>query len=75
MLIEGDLLHTVTADNISDRRKRFGKLLVWGTALFGMALALWQFAYETGRVSSGFDTWRPVLYACLLYTSPSPRDS
>ena len=69
MLIEGDLLHTVTADNIPDRRKRFGKLLGWGTALFGMALALWQFAYETGRVSSGFDTWRPVLYAYMLWAT------
>jgi len=69
MMIEGDLLHTVTADNISDKRKRLGKLLVWGTALFGFALALWQFAFETGRVSSGFDTWRPVLYAYLLWAT------
>ena len=66
---EGDLLHTVTADNISDSRQRLGKFLVWGTAVFGMALALWQFAYTSGRISTGFDTWRPVLYAYMLWAT------
>ena len=68
-MIEGDLLHTVTADNISDKRKRLGKSLVWGTAFLGFALALWQFAYETERVSIGFDSWRPVLYAYMLWAT------
>lgn len=69
MTIEGDLLHTVTADNISDNRKRLGKMMVRGTAILGLGLALWQFAHETGRVTSGFDTWRPVLYAYLLWAT------
>ena len=68
-MIEGDLLHTVTADNISDKRKRLGKSLVWGSALLGFALALWQFAYQTERVSIGFDSWRPVLYAYMLWAT------
>lgn len=68
-MIEGDILHTVTADNISEKRKRFGKLLVRGTALFGFALALWQVAFESGHVSNGFDTWRPVLYAYMLWAT------
>jgi len=69
MMIEGDLLHTVTADNISDKRKRFGKCLIWGTALFGIALALWQISFETGLTENGFDTWRPVLYAYMLWAT------
>ena len=69
MIVEGDLLHTVTADHISDKRKRLGKLLVWGAALLGFALALWQMAFETGRVAVGFDTWRPVLYAYMLWAT------
>ena len=69
MMIEGDILHTVTADNISDKRKRFGKLLVWSTALLGLALASWQMAFETGRVANGFETWRPVLYAYMLWAT------
>ncbi len=69
MMVEGDLLHTVTAEHISNRRKRVGKLLVWGTALFGLLLATWQFSFETGRVASGFDSWRPVLYAYMLWAT------
>ena len=64
---EGDLLHTVTADNISDSRKRFGKMLVWGSALLCAGLAVWQMAFETGRVGSGFENWRPILYAYVLW--------
>jgi len=67
--MQGDLLHTVTLDNISDKRKKLGKLLVRGTAMLGLTLAIWQFAYETGRLSIGFDTWRPVLYAYLLWAT------
>lgn len=69
MMIEGDILHTVTAENISDKRKRFGKLLVWSTALLGVALALWQLSFEAGRVANGFETWRPVLYAYMLWAT------
>ncbi len=63
----GDLLHTVTADNISDSRRRLGRAMVWGSAGLCVALAAWQAMYETGRVASGFETWRPVLYAYILW--------
>ncbi|NNE81848.1 MAG: sugar ABC transporter permease [Silicimonas sp.] len=66
---EGDLLHTVTADNISDGRRRLGKAMVWGSAGLVAILGLWQMLHETGRVSGGFETWRPVLYAYLLWAT------
>ena len=66
---EGDLLHTVTADDISDQRRRLGKALVWGSAGLCAALALWQMLFETGRVGAGFDTWRPILYAYMLWAT------
>ena len=69
MSVEGDLLHTVTADDISDGRRRFGKLLVWGTALLCLLLAIWQMAYQSGQVSVGFETWRPILYAYMLWAT------
>lgn len=69
MTSEGDLLHTVTADNISQQRKLLGKLLVRGTAFFGIALAAWQLAFEAGNVSIGFQTWRPILYAYMLWAT------
>lgn len=69
MSTEGDLLHTVTADDISEGRKRLGKGLVWGAGLLFLALGAWQMAYETGRVATGFGTWRPVLYAYMLWAT------
>jgi multiple sugar transport system permease protein len=66
---EGDLLHTVTADNISDARRRFGRAIVWGSAALVVALLLVQFAHATGRMAFGFDTWRPVLYAYMLWAT------
>lgn len=69
MSVEGDLLHTVTADDIPESRRRAGKIMVWGTAAMCLGLALWQFAYETGRVATGFETWRPILYAYLLWAT------
>lgn len=69
MSTEGDLLHTVTADHISDARRRLGKAMVWGAAALCAALAIWQFAFETGRVSQGFDNWRPILYAYMLWAT------
>lgn len=69
MSVDGDLLHTVTADDISDTRRRLGKLLVWGTAALCAMLAINQFAYQAGRVDTGFETWRPILYAYVLWAS------
>ena len=66
---EGDLLHTVTADDISDGRRRLGKAMVWGSAALVAVLAVWQFLYQTGRIESGFATWRPVLYAYMLWAT------
>ncbi|RVT82004.1 sugar ABC transporter permease [Rhodobacteraceae bacterium CCMM004] len=61
MADQGDLLHVVTPDDISDRRKRLGDVLVWGTAaLFAAVAALIAF-------TDLFDTWRPGLYAFLLF--------
>ena len=69
MSTEGDLLHTVTADNISDTRRRVGRAMVWGTAALVAALIYVQLAYETGNLSFGFESWRPVLYAYMLWAT------
>jgi multiple sugar transport system permease protein len=41
--------------------------MVWSTALLCVVLALWQMAFVTGRLTTGFDNWRPVLYAYMLW--------
>ncbi|MBT5000483.1 MAG: sugar ABC transporter permease [Tateyamaria sp.] len=69
MINEGDLLHTVTADNIPDSQKRLGEVLVWTTGLLFLGLAVWQMMFESEKVAMGFETWRPVLYAYMLWAT------
>ena len=69
MSTEGDLLHTVTADDISDARSRAGRIMVWASAALVGALIAVQLAHETGRLDFGFETWRPVLYAYILWAT------
>jgi len=67
MADDGDLLHVVTTDEISPRRDMLGRALVWGAATI-LALTfvlLWLSA--SGRISLQFETWRPALYAYLLW--------
>ena len=46
----GDLLHVVTADNISYQRRRFGKLIVWGSAALMFFVAGLQTADQNGWI-------------------------
>ena len=66
---EGDLLHVVTADDISDSRRRFGRVIVWGAFGVLIAVAGIQWADATGRLALGFTSWQPILYACLLWAA------
>lgn len=67
MNTEGDLLHVVTADEISDRRRQFGKAIVWGSAALMFVVAFFQTADLNGWMDLGFETWRPTLYAYVLW--------
>ena len=69
MSVEGDLLHTVTADNISPARARTGKILVRVSAGLFLGLALLQILFEFEVVAFGFDTWRPVFFAYLVWAT------
>ena len=64
---QGDLLHVVTADDISERRKLFGRAIVWGSALIIALVAAAQTAQQTGIADFGFRTWRPTLFAYILW--------
>jgi multiple sugar transport system permease protein len=69
MTSETDYLHVVTADSISDRRRLLGKTIVWGSAaILGLVIVL-QFLDQTGRADLGFTTWRPTLYAYMLWAT------
>ncbi len=64
---EGDLLHTVDADNISDSRIRLGKLLLWGSVVLMFGLFAIQALFDAGAISFGFENWRPVLFGYFIW--------
>jgi multiple sugar transport system permease protein len=67
MSTDGDLLHVVTADNISDKRRAFGRAIVWGSFALMALTGLLQYADKSGWVSIGFETWRPTLFTYVLW--------
>lgn len=67
MSSQGDLLHVVTNDDISSRRRAFGRLLVWGSVAVLAGVALFQALGEYGAAPVIFDNWRPTLYAFVLW--------
>lgn len=66
---QGDLLHVVASDDISPRRAAAGRALVLGsTGLLALTFLTLGLA-EAGVVESVFETWRPALYAYLLWAT------
>ena len=64
---EGDLLHTVQADDLTETRIRNGKLLLRGA--FGLLVVLFavQALFKSDFIGFGFETWRPVLFAYFAW--------
>jgi multiple sugar transport system permease protein len=68
MTTQGDLLHVVTSDDISARRRAFGRTLIWGTGALLILVALLQTLQVAGRADFGFTNWRPTLYAYITWS-------
>ncbi len=64
---EGDFLHVVTADRVSDSRRRFGKTITWGSAGLLAGVTLLQIFHHYGFIDVGLENWRPALYAYLVW--------
>jgi multiple sugar transport system permease protein len=60
---QGDLLHVVTSDTISDRRRATGRAVIWGAGALVVLVALAQTLQAAGVADFGFQSWRPTLYA------------
>ncbi|MDE2791060.1 MAG: sugar ABC transporter permease [Paracoccaceae bacterium] len=63
----GDLLHVVTADEISDQRRALGRVLVWGS--FGLLVATFAVLglAQADVIGLQLPNWRPALYAFLFW--------
>jgi multiple sugar transport system permease protein len=48
-------------------RKKLGRSLVALASLGVLVLLLIQILHATGTIAAGFDTWRPILYAYLVW--------
>ena len=44
-----------------------GRALIWAASLGLAAVVLWQILFAAGVTATGFDNWRPVLYAFILW--------
>ena len=64
---EGDKLHVVTADDISNNKKRLGKFLVWGSAIILAFTLLIQALDTNSYLTIDLETWRPSLYAYVFW--------
>ncbi|HEU4547611.1 MAG TPA: sugar ABC transporter permease, partial [Microlunatus sp.] len=62
-----DRLHVVTADDLPASRIAFGRAIVWGSGLLLLVIFALQTAQALGRLDLGLATWRPTLYAYLLW--------
>src|SRR5690349_14606840 len=62
-----DRLHVVTSDDLPPSRVAFGRAIVWASGL----LLLVSFALQTAQaahwIDLGLTTWRPTLYAYLVW--------
>lgn len=67
MRSEGDLLHVVTAEEISDGRRVFGRALIWGSFAVLVALVIVQALDSLGVLGFGLPNWRPTLYAYVAW--------
>ena len=63
-----DRLHTQTSDELSPGRVRAGRILIWLASAVLVLTFLLQALHASGADVPGFVTWRPVLYAYLLWS-------
>jgi multiple sugar transport system permease protein len=62
-----DHLHGVAFGHISPSRKNAGRALIGLASLLLLVVLLIQILYRAGSLSVGFENWRPVLYAYLIW--------
>jgi multiple sugar transport system permease protein len=65
--IERDPLYVVAPSIVTKKTKAVGYFLVWGTFVFMFVIGLIQLLYTYEKIFFGFETWRPLLYAYILW--------
>ena len=65
---QGDLLHVVPDDALSDRRRVIGKTLIWGSFALMVGLFIYCAMAERG-VLPEISNWRPALYGYMIWAT------
>ncbi len=65
--LDGQKHFKVGIEHISANRKRLGKGMILLASLFLAAVILIQILHRTDTIALGFETWRPILYAYILW--------
>jgi multiple sugar transport system permease protein len=65
--LEGDQLHIVGAGELSPARRSAGQAILLVASLVLAAALLIQILDKSGALTLGFATWRPLLYAFVLW--------
>ncbi|MBL0372409.1 sugar ABC transporter permease [Rhizobium sp. KVB221] len=64
-----DRLYTVSTDaDVPAGRKQLGRLIFWAATLLLVGSFILELLYKLGMISVGFENWRPVLYAVILWS-------
>lgn len=63
----GDLIHIVTAQDVSDDRRRIGRLLIRGSFLLLVVVLVAQLLDALGIVRIGFRDWQPTAFAWVVW--------
>ncbi len=65
--LDGQKHYKIGIEHIPVNRKRLGKGIILFFSLILVAVILVQILYKTETITVGFETWRAVLYAYLLW--------
>jgi len=65
--LDGQKHYRVGIEHIQLGRKRAGQGMIILTSLILIGIALIQILHRTDTITFGFDNWRPVLYAYMLW--------
>jgi multiple sugar transport system permease protein len=63
----GDLIHVVSHQDITESRRRIGRILIRGSFLVLMAVLVAQTLQVLGVIDFGFTNWQPTLLAWILW--------
>jgi multiple sugar transport system permease protein len=66
-VLDGQKHFKVGIEHISVNRRRLGKGLILFASLILVAVILVQILYKADTITVGFENWRPVLYAYILW--------